>query len=94
MIDNTQPRRTDGRCFGWSTIAAGVLVAIGTVPPTVLAVHIYALRADYRWAINGPGLFGQSGGRPWTVAALIFVTVFAAASWLASSALATRVPHE
>ena len=73
-----------GRGAASRLIASALLLIIGTVPPSVLAVLWYARTADYRWAIRGPGPFAHLGAGPATLAAFTLVTLWTAGCWTAA----------
>ena len=81
----------------WPLMAAAALLVLGSVPPTVAMVLIYARKADYVWAIRGPGVFAQLGGGPFWLATGVFVFVWMLICWLAASGLVyiavMRVPE-
>ena len=72
-------------------LAAGLLVALGTVPPSAIVLLQLALRADPSWAMSGPGIFGQSGGGPWWLAVLTLSGIWTLVCWASAAGLSSRV---
>ncbi len=62
-------------------LAAWLLVALGAVPPSVLAVLRYAAQADYVWAIRGPSPFNQLGSSPFWLWAFLTTVGLTALCW-------------
>jgi hypothetical protein len=84
---------TFARTFGgraWPLLAAGLLLVVGSVPPSILAVLWYARSADYRWAISGPGPFGQLGGGPAMMAAVLFTFTWTGLTWTSALWIAQK----
>lgn len=65
----------------WPRLAAMILVALGTVPPSVFGVLLYGLRVDHVWTISGPGVFGDIGGGPFLLAAVTFTLTWTSTCW-------------
>lgn len=81
--------RVFGRRF-WRPAAVALLIAAGTVPPTLLAVFWYARTVDYAWAIRGPGPFAQLGGGPAMMFAFMMTALLMGSCWLSALWIAAR----
>jgi len=77
----------------WPRLTAAVLIALGTVPPSVFGVLLYGLRADRYWAVRGPGVFGDIGGGPYFLAAITFTVAWTATCWGVAGWLSGDAPR-
>ncbi len=60
---------------------AWLLVAVGAIPPSVLAVLRYAATTDYLWAIRGPFPFNQLGSSPFWLCAFLTTVATTVTRW-------------
>lgn len=82
-----------GILIGRGKLSAAVHIVGGTIPIVVVALLWWARVTDYRWVIEGPGLFAHVGGGPAAVAALTASAVWAATLWFfAWRGLSKEVP--
>jgi hypothetical protein len=74
----------------WNLLGAAVLIAIGAVPPSAVAVLWWAKVAAYAWAIHGPGVFGHLGSGPIMTAMLTSTVAWTAVCWAVAAVLTMR----
>lgn len=70
--------------------SAGLLLVLGTYPPSLLSVLWYARAADSAWAIRGPGVFAHLGGGPGMLALLVLTCLWTVICWTAALRLLAK----